>query len=90
MTEAEETPIERNLGPQPLDTIMIQAGLGNHDIVLASKEPLTHKTVQRARKGRRLTSHMQRRIAEALHQAILKQPDSSEAPQLRVKDLFTY
>ena len=57
--------IERNMGVQPLDDIMAEHALGNHDLVNACEEPITHKAVQRARKGRRLTKHMQRRVADA-------------------------
>jgi hypothetical protein len=62
-------PVERNLGAQPLDALLTGLGLDNHDLVAASPQPLTHKAVQRGRKGRRLTPHMQRRIAEALGRA---------------------
>ena len=54
----EQDEIERNMGMQPLDGIMAEHTLGNHDLVAASTEPMTHKAVQRARKGRRLTKHM--------------------------------
>jgi hypothetical protein len=77
---------ERNFGPQPLDKIMTDLGLDNHHLVTASKEPLTHKAVQRARKGRRLTNHMQLRIAEALTRAA---PTPPEKPW-KLSDLFNY
>ncbi len=75
---------ERNFGPQPLDKIMTDLGLGNHALVAACKEPLTHKAVQRARKGRRLTPHMQRRIVDAFNLAT-----TPETP-LQRPDLFSY
>lgn len=53
-------------GPQPLDAIMDELGLKNHDLVAASKDGLTHKQVQKGRKGRRLTRNIQDKIAEAL------------------------
>jgi hypothetical protein len=76
-------------GPQPLDSLMTAHGLDNHQIVAASPEPLTHKAVQRARKGRRLTPHMKLRIAAALNRALTAagQPPEKE---LFVRDLFTY
>jgi hypothetical protein len=77
---------ERNFGPQPLDRIMTEHGLSNHDLVNASRHPLTHKAVQRGRKGRRLTNHMQLRIAEALFHAL---PSPPERP-FKLADLFTY
>jgi hypothetical protein len=77
---------ERNFGPQPLDKIMTAHGLDNHGLVAASREPLTHKAVQRARKGRRLTNRMQLRISEALTRA-LQTP--VETPW-KLSDLFNY
>lgn len=81
--------IERNLGVQPLDGIMAEHGLDNHDLVSASKEPMTHKAVQRARKGRRLTKHMKLRMAEALNKAVVLQGKTVER-EWTVGDLFTY
>lgn len=80
---------ERNLGPQPLEALMAEHSLGNHEIVAACDEPLTHKAVQRARKGRRLTKHMQRRIAAALNKAVALQGKTMER-EWQVSDLFTY
>lgn len=57
------------LGPQPLDKIMEQQGLSNHDLVAASTEGLTHKQVNKGRKGRRLTRNIQDKIAVALSAA---------------------
>ena len=54
------------LGIQPLDAIMEERGLKNHDLVAASKDGLTHKQVQKGRKGRRLTRHIQDKIVVAL------------------------
>jgi hypothetical protein len=86
----DETPApERNLGPQPLEALMAEHSLGNHEIVAACEEPLTHKAVQRARKGRRLTKHMQRRIAAALNKAVALQGKTMER-EWQVSDLFTY
>ncbi|TDU73181.1 hypothetical protein EI77_01649 [Prosthecobacter fusiformis] len=89
MTETEENLIERNLGPQPLDSLMTEAGLDNHALVSASSEPMTHKAVQRARKGRRLTTHMQRRMATALNKALTIHGTPPER-EWTMKDLFTY
>jgi hypothetical protein len=57
--------------------------------VAASQEPMTHKAVQRARKGRRLTKHMQQRMVTALTQAVTLQGKTLEQPWA-VSDLFTY
>jgi hypothetical protein len=68
--ESSEAVIERNFGPQPMDALMTEHGLANHQIVAASTEPMTHKAVQRARKGRKLTQHMQRRMVTALNRLL--------------------
>ena len=59
-----------DLGDQPLDQMMEKWGLGNHDLVEVSTEQLTHKQVQRARKGRRLTLKMMQKVTRALNVAI--------------------
>ncbi len=81
--------IERNMGVQPLDGIMTEHELGNHALVTASTEPMTHKAVQRARKGRRLTKHMKQRMADALTLLMKQQGKEIERPWV-VKDLFNY
>lgn len=85
---AESEP-ERNLGTQPLDAVMTELELDNHHLVSISPEPMTHKAVQRARKGRRLTTHMQRRVTAALFLAATAAGKAPEQPW-KVKDLFTY
>jgi hypothetical protein len=70
-------------GPQPLDALMTTHGLENPSLVTAAKEDhLTHKQVARARKGRRLTRHMQDKITRAFNLAAKS--------TLTRKDLFTY
>ena len=54
------------LGVQPLDKTMEELGLKNHDLVAASTEGLTHKQVQKGRKGRRLTRNVQDKVVVAL------------------------
>jgi hypothetical protein len=73
---------ELELGVQPLDTIMEERGLKNHDLVAASKDGLTHKQVQKGRKGRRLTRHIQDKIVEAL--------SSSTGESYKLDQLFNY
>ncbi len=85
----QEDEIERNMGVQPLDGIMTEHELGNHALVAASTEPMTHKAVQRARKGRRLTKHMKQRMADALNLLLKQKGVEIERPWV-VKDLFTY
>ncbi len=71
----EESPnekVERNLGTQPLDSIMLEQGLNNHDLVELRPVDLSHKAVQRARKGRRLTSKMKLRLTWVVNDALKK------------------
>ena len=70
------------LGVQPIDAIMEERELKNHDLVAASTEGLTHKQVQKGRKGRRLTRNIQDKIVVALSTA------SSES--YTHAQLFTY
>ncbi len=60
---------ERNLGTQPLTTLMLELNLNPHDLVAASTEQLTHKMVSRGMKGRRLTSNSKGIVQRALNQA---------------------
>jgi hypothetical protein len=53
-------------GPQPLDRILNELGLSNADLVRASKEQLSFKVVQKARKGRKLTPNLQGKVLRAL------------------------
>ncbi|MGH8048309.1 MAG: hypothetical protein ACREKL_13790 [Chthoniobacterales bacterium] len=62
-------PIERDLGEQPVATLLSSLGLKSHDLVAASTEQITHKMVVRACKGRRLTPNVQRKILNALNRA---------------------
>ncbi len=55
-----------DLGVQPLDAVLEEQGFKNHDLVAASTEGLTHKQVQKGRKGRRLTRNVQDKIVSAL------------------------
>lgn len=60
---------ERNLGPQPIGNVMAKRNLKPHDLVAASTEQLTHKMVQRAVKGRRLTDNTKRKVIAAVQLA---------------------
>ena len=72
-----------DLGAQPLDALMTQHGLSNHALVAASTDQLSHKVVQKARKGRRLTTKAKTKVLDALHKAL---------PELKFahRDLFNY
>ncbi|MFA5168216.1 MAG: hypothetical protein WC530_06775 [Candidatus Omnitrophota bacterium] len=72
-----------DIGTQPLDALMTKHGLSNHALVEASTEQLSHKVVQKARKGRRLTPRAKTKILDALHSALPEQ-------KFAHRDLFNY
>jgi len=72
-----------NLGIQPLDSLMIKNEWTNNFIVKNSLSQLTHKQIQKGRKGRRLTTKIQDRILESINICLF--PDKVE-----ISDLFTY
>ncbi len=73
-----------NVGVQPVEAIMAGKEIKNHDLVAAMPPGfINHKQVQKARKGRRLTIHMQEKILEALNTFCA--PESFE-----FKELYTY
>ena len=74
--------MERDLGPQPLAELLTKHELEGKDLVAASTEQITHKMVNRAVRGRRLTPHVMAKIRNALNLAA----DTSYA----LTDLFTY
>ena len=77
----------RDFGPQPLDRILEEEGIANRDLVEASSEQLTHKQVQKARKGRRVTPNIQGKIRRAL-EAVLR--DRGDSRAVSDSDLFDY
>lgn len=84
---------ERDLGPQPLESLMTRWGLANHDLVDVSTEQLTHKQVQRAKAGRRLTLKMMMKVARAFNVAIwnrLSREKKEQFVEYGHKDLFSY
>lgn len=77
-----EQNLERDLGEQPLASLLTELGLKSHDLVIASTEQITHKMVQRGCKGRRLTKNVQGKLLRALNTATEK--------TYVLADLFTY
>ena len=71
------------LGTQPLDAVLTRLGLKNSDLVHVSTEQLTHKIVQKGRKGRRLTVRTKMKILKALNLA-------SAEEKFTPKNLFNY
>lgn len=74
--------IRHDLGPQPVAKLMAEHGLKPNSLVSNSTEQLTHKMVNRAVNGRRLTPNIQRKVLNALNKAA--------GTQYRLKDLFNY
>ena len=66
-----------------LDKVLESCSLKNDDLVQASGEQLTHKQVQKARKGRRVTPNIQGKIVRALNTVV-------EKGKYTQKDLFDY
>lgn len=83
-----------NCGNQPLDSLMEQWQLSNHTLVATSTEQLTHKQVQKARKGRRLTLKMMQKITRAFNvaiwQTILSDKDKEVFEEYPHSALFSY
>ena len=77
-----EEKIKRELGEQPIASVMAEHGLKPHDLVAASPNPLTHKMVSKACKGRRLTKNVQNKVCHALNVVTGK--------EFGLKDLFNY
>ncbi len=83
----------REHGEQPVATLMEAWTLSVHDMVDASPEQLTHKQVQRARGGRRLTLRMMQKVMRALNVAIWTGlPDEGKEVfvEYTTADLFSY
>ena len=74
---------QNECGIQPLDALLVKLELSNSDLVEASTQQLTHKMVQKGRKGRRISLNIQMKILAAL-QAL--KPEQ----KLTLQDLFNY
>ena len=81
--QVQQIPMEdsliRDLGLQPLDAILDEIGLNNHQLVALSTEQLTHKQVQKARKGKRISVNIQRKILRARNASPV--PSAPAAPE---------
>jgi hypothetical protein len=78
---------DRQMGLQPLDAVLEENKLTNSDLVEASTEQLTHKQVQKSRKGRRVTGNIQKKILNALNSI---EEGKESGKKYAVNDLFTY
>ena len=79
--------MQEGLQIQPLDEIMESLSLKNDDLVKASSEQLTHKQVQKARKGKPITSNIKGKIVRALNE-YLSRADADNDKIYFQKDLF--
>jgi hypothetical protein len=83
----------RDHGLQPLDQWMGRWGLANHDLVEASTEQLSHKQVQKGRKGRQLTLHLILKVTRAFNAAVLARIPKERQPEFHPylhRQLFNY
>jgi len=71
---------------QPVDALLNQMQVANHEVVAISSEHLTHKMVQKARKGRQLTRNVQNKVLNAVNALRKERGDDA----LKMTDLFTY
>lgn len=85
---------QHNFGSQRFGDIMQRWGLDNHALVVAAApEQLTHKQVQRARIGRKLTLAMMMKVVRILNSAILQSLNREQAESFHPyihRELFSY
>ena len=84
---------ERDFGPQPLASLLESSGLSHHDLVEISPEQLSHKQVQRAASGRKLTLKMKQKVARTVNFAIwgrLSDKERENFAEYFPKHLFNY
>jgi hypothetical protein len=74
---------DREMGVQPLDALMNVHEMSNAALAGHSKEQLTIKEVNKARKGRLLTYNIQSKILRAMNAALPERV-------FTIKDLFNY
>ena len=76
-------PEENDHGPQPLDALLTSLEYTNDDLVKSSSEQLTHKQVQKARRGKPVTANIKGKITRALN-------TFAGEERFTEKDLFNY
>lgn len=92
MPDSTEKPIQADaenmtMGAQPLDAVLESRGLNNHEVVAAAGgNGLTHKVVQKARKGRQLTARAQKKVLAAVNAA----GKLKDLPALKHDEAFNY
>lgn len=76
-----------DVGRQPMDVLLETYGLKNHDVVAADDSlAVTHKVVGKARKGRRLTARMQKKVLTSVNRCLVDRG----LPRASFEDLFNY
>lgn len=86
-TESGATAESMQMGLQPLDSLLDADGFDNHALVAAAAgNGLTHKVVQKARKGRQLTARAQKKVLTALNAA----RKTKDLPAVKHDDAFNY
>ncbi len=90
MSSLERAVAGGDYGAQPLDNLMVEHNLSNSDVVGASLQPVTHKMINKARRGRRLSRKVQIKVLDAFNQAITKIQHVEETPCFTFQDLFNY
>ncbi len=86
--EEKETEIKLEHGVQPIDAWMVRFDLKNQDIVAISEEQISHKSVSKARKGRRLTKKLQQKIHRAFNS--LNSQEQYRDVKFSFEELFNY
>lgn len=84
---------QREFGPQPIEDLLKSWGLSHHELVESSPEQLTHKQVQRAAKGRKLTLKMRQKMTRTLNLAVwgrLTDEEREGFEEYLPKHLFNY
>ena len=77
------TTLVRPMPTTPLDRLLTEGNFSNHDLVAASPAQLSHKNVQKARKGERPVTDAVARTITAAVNALLQPQDV-----LRVRQIF--
>lgn len=93
MSDSEYDGDKLDFGPQPLIELLEHWGLSNHDLVACSPEQLTHKQVQKACKGRKLTLKMKQKVTRSLNFAVwgrLTDEERESYYEYLPKNLFSY
>jgi hypothetical protein len=84
---AETSQTNEELTTYYFDTIMNKYDLKNHDVVVHAPGMLTHKMVQKARKGKILTGKSQLKLTHAVNAAI-QQKIMQEDSQVSLADSY--